>query len=714
MDRIISRTRTCIWLIAMVVCLVYLMTWIMMPTTIYQTSWLLVMVAKFSSTYFGSDLQGYNLLVYMFPVLFVAVAGCIYLHLGKKLSRDGHTSEVGKMRHFGGWRQPVLVRGPLGMVSGIELGFFIMFIGLLVWSFSNYLRAGFSQITPAQVQQNDGKLWVARLDAASQKLGLVGNICLAFLFFPVTRASSILPLFGLTSDASIKYHIWLGHLVMLLFTAHGLCCFIFWHVTKSLSQMLKWQHVGIANVPGELSLLTGLCIWATTYPRVRRKFFELFFYTHYLYIVFILLFILHVGISNACNMLPGFFLFMIDRYLRFLQSRRHVSLASARILLCEALELNFAKTPGLTYCPTSILFVNVPSISKLQWHPFTVVSSSGLEHDRLSVVIKVEGTWTRKLYEKLASSPTDHLEVSVEGPYGPASTQFLRHDTIVMVCGGSGITPFLSIIRELIYMKTVLQRDTPKLLLVSAFKKSSDLSILDLILPLSASSLDITDMDLQIEAYVTREKGPPAAGENTKESQETRTLWFKQSPSDMPISLILGQNGWLWLAAIISSSFIGFLLFMGILTRYYIYPIDHNTNEIFSSATRTMLNLLLICICIVVSASVAVLWNKNRNAMETNQIADAEDMSPRASPQLSSWVNDDGKDPESQPHQRLAHCTNIHYGKRPDLKRILFDCKGPSTGVLVAGPKRIRQEVAAICSSSLTDNLHCQSISFSW
>ncbi|XP_019242486.1 PREDICTED: uncharacterized protein LOC109222605, partial [Nicotiana attenuata] len=36
----------------------------------------------------------------------------------------------------------------------------------------------------------------------------------------------------------------------------------------------------------------------------------------------------------------------------------------------------------LTYNPTSILFINVPSVSKLQWHPFTVVSNSNLEADK--------------------------------------------------------------------------------------------------------------------------------------------------------------------------------------------------------------------------------------------------------------------------------------------------------------------------------------------
>jgi len=45
---------------------------------------------------------------------------------------------------------------------------------------------------------------------------------------------------------------------------------------------------------------------------------------------------------------------------------------------------------------------------------------------------------------------------------------------------------------------------------------------------------------------------------------------------------------------------------------------------------------------------------------------------------------------------------------------ILVDHKGSSVGVLASGPKTMRHEVAAICSSGLAGNLDFESISFSW
>ncbi|KAK7274361.1 hypothetical protein RIF29_15446 [Crotalaria pallida] len=474
--------------------------------------------------------------------------------------------------------------------------------------------------------------------------------------------------------------------------------------------MLQWDKVGMSAMAGELALIFGLFMWITTIPRIRRKVFEIFFYTHYLYIIYIVFFIFHVGIVYACIMLPGFYLFMVDRYIRFLQSRRQVRLVSARVLPCETVELNFSKGHGLTYNPTSIVFINIPSISKLQWHPFTVTSNSNLEPEKMSVVIKSEGTWTQNLYKLLSthSAIDDRLGVSVEGPYGPTSTNYLRHETLVLISGGSGITNFASIIRELIFLNTTFKCKTPKIILICAFRSSSGLSMIDLILPISSTPYDISNLDLQIEAYVTKEK------ESQLNSQiHLQTKWFKPNPTDAPICAILGPNSWLWLGAIISSSFIIFLIIIGIIDHYYIFPIDHNSNKIFSYPLRSFLHMLVICVSIAIGVSAAFLLNKKHNAKEANRIQSMENSTPTVvSP--SSMIYNIHRESESLSCQSLVQATNVHYGARPDLRRMLFEIKGSSVGVFSSGPKKMRQEVATICSSNLANNLHFQSVSFTW
>ncbi|KAI6696357.1 hypothetical protein NL676_016476 [Syzygium grande] len=167
------------------------------------------------------------------------------------------------------------------------------------------------------------------------------------------------------------------------------------------------------------------------------------------------------------------------------------------------------------------MFINIPSISKLQWHPFTVTSSSEMETDPLSVAIQCGGSW---------------------------------HETLVMVSGGSGVTPFISIIREIIHQANQQQPDAaassklPHVLLICAFKKSTDLAVLDLLLPLSltSSSRLPPELHLRIESYVTQDHH-----QQLDPAQKLiQTTWFKPDPLDSPITPILGSNSWLWLGAI--------------------------------------------------------------------------------------------------------------------------------------------------------------------
>ncbi|OVA03348.1 Protein of unknown function DUF819 [Macleaya cordata] len=645
----------------LVVFIGWLMIWVMLPTKIYKNKWTPKLAAKLNTKFIGA--QGTNLMLFTFPVMVIAAFSCLYLHLGSKSDNNYTRSHNGSSSRLAFWRKPVLVKAPLGIVSSMELMFSAMFIALLIWSLANYIYISYEHLHMHKVGE---KVWHAKFRSVFLRLGYIGNISWAFLFFPVTRGSSILPLVGLTSESSIKYHIWLGHLSMVLFAAHSIGFFIYWGMTDQMTDALEWSKDYVSNVAGEIAFVLSLVMWATSIPRIRRKMFELFFYSHQLYTLYLVFYLLHVGIAYFCTILPGVFLFLIDRYLRFLQSRQRVRLVSARILPCETIELNFSKSPELNYNPSSIAFINVPSISKLQWHPFTVTSNCHMEPDKLSIVIKCGGSWSQNLYQKLSSpSSVDRLDVSIEGPYGPTSSHFLRHDTLVMVSGGRGITPMISIIKEVIYRKNTSNYAIPQLILICAFKNSADLAMLDLLLPISGTPWDISGIQLEIEAYITKESEQHT--ENTKKLLQT--ISFKPGVNDAPMTAVLGPNSWLWLGAVISASFVMFILFLCILTRYYIYPIDKNTETIYHYSGRALWDMFFVCICIVIVASVVFLWNKKQKSIEGNQIKNMDITTPTMSPVP---VGNPDQELESVPHQSLGQATNVHFGSRPDLKSKQF------------------------------------------
>lgn len=88
---------------------------------------------------------------------------------------------------------------------------------------------------------------------------------------------------------------------------------------------------------------------------------------------------------------------------------------------------------GLNYTPASVIFVKIPTISKYQWHSFSITSSSIVDKHTISVIIRSEGWWTSALYNLIMSKSDVEanqkkcISVAVEGPYGPASVDFLRY-----------------------------------------------------------------------------------------------------------------------------------------------------------------------------------------------------------------------------------------------------------------------------------------------
>lgn len=235
-----------------------------------------------------------------------------------------------------------------------------------------------------------------------------------------------------------------------------------------------------------------------------------------------------------------------------------------------------------------------------------------------------------------------------------------------MVSGGSGIAPFISIIREIIFRSSdESSMKVPKVLLITAFKKTNDLSMLDLLLPLSGATLDISKLQLQIEAYVTQEHEKPV--EDAKRQIETKL--FRPNPSDSPISAVLGKNSWLWLGAIISSSFVMFLLLLGLVTRYHIYPVEKRGDN-YHYSYKVLWDMFLVCGSIFVATSVIFLWQKRENSSEGKQIQNVELPTPTMSP--SSWLSLSERELESLPQESLVQSTKVHYGARPDLKSEFF------------------------------------------
>lgn len=126
------------------------------------------------------------------------------------------------------------------------------------------------------------------------------------------------------------------------------------------------------------------------------------------------------------------------------------------------------------------LFLNLPSVSTTQWHPFTITSCPFDPY--ISVHVRQVGDFTRslasalgagleqqKLYDEL--DPMGMYEVAlqngqemprlrIDGPYGAPAEDVFENEVAVLIGTGIGVTPWAAILKNIWHMR--LSPNPPK------------------------------------------------------------------------------------------------------------------------------------------------------------------------------------------------------------------------------------------------------------
>ena len=108
---------------------------------------------------------------------------------------------------------------------------------------------------------------------------------------------------------------------------------------------------------------------------------------------------------------------------------------------------NIKTFPG---CYFLLCFYN--DISKYQWHPLSLIIN---DKNTLSFCAKDNGknSWTHKLKNVINEhNMLSESKIYIQGPYGTNFSKYYRNNkygNIILFCGGIGITPLISIIKDL-------------------------------------------------------------------------------------------------------------------------------------------------------------------------------------------------------------------------------------------------------------------------
>jgi len=297
---------------------------------------------------------------------------------------------------------------------------------------------------------------------------------------PVTRNSVWLYVFGISYERAIKFHRWIAVLFVATVVVHGVLMGVYQSKTaeEGVNYIFRWSDEDEHwNLPGFIAGLIFVvqalfAIWI-----VRRKVFELFMWTHMLFIVALVFTSLH-NFQAAIYIAPGFALWLIDVVLRIVSLSRKTRLLSIRkhpggIVEMQLQRKRFKFTPG------QYVFLTVPAISKTQSHPFSISSAPSVDGVfTLHVKDMGLGTFTHRLglfADDVANYSSEELSrtfpVAVDGPYGRLSVPLDQYAAIVFLAGGIGVTPFVSIFSHL------SNGHLPKLKYVNFVWSSKDSSI---------------------------------------------------------------------------------------------------------------------------------------------------------------------------------------------------------------------------------------------
>jgi NADPH oxidase 2 len=284
----------------------------------------------------------------------------------------------------------------------------------------------------------------------------IANAGLAMLM--ASRNNLFASLLRIPSPVILQYHRWIGLATVAHATAHVSFNIQHYIETKQVTTSFRNHRVQI----GLMAWIALIILLFTALPIVRRLFFEVFYYTHALFFVFVVGALIHAS-HGPEFMLPGLVLWGVDRAIRFAYNFRRIQVQSVETFEGDVTKF---KVKGLRTCtPGQVVWLQIPMVSFVNWHPFTVASAPSGHDKAATIAVRGLGGFTKAVQyadcngdvnqrgcasldsNSMMSHP---LKMRLDGPYGVGSVSWGLLPVTVLVAGGIGITPGVSITSHLV------------------------------------------------------------------------------------------------------------------------------------------------------------------------------------------------------------------------------------------------------------------------
>ncbi|XP_077468474.1 NADPH oxidase 4 [Stigmatopora argus] len=154
-------------------------------------------------------------------------------------------------------------------------------------------------------------------------------------------------------------------------------------------------------------------------------------------------------------------LYCAERLYRYIRSSNPVTIVSVIRHPCNVIELRMLKK-NFKARPGQYIVLNCPNVSSFENHPFTLTACPTANKETFGVHLRVVGDWTERFKQLLLPDMRRDLDILpvvhqrrypklyVDGPFGSASEEVFNYDVSLCVAGGIGVTPFACILNALL------------------------------------------------------------------------------------------------------------------------------------------------------------------------------------------------------------------------------------------------------------------------
>ncbi|XP_070093396.1 dual oxidase 1 isoform X2 [Equus caballus] len=224
-----------------------------------------------------------------------------------------------------------------------------------------------------------------------------------------------------------------------------------------------WFFQTVPGLTGVVLLLVLAVMYVFASHHFRRHSFRGFWLTHHLYILLYILLIIHG--SFALIQLPRFHIFFLvpaliyvgDKLVSLSRKKVEISVVKAELLPSGVTHLQFQRPQGFEYKSGQWVRIACLALGTTEYHPFTLTSAP--HEDTLSLHIRAAGPWTtrlREIYSPLTGNGcARYPKLYLDGPFGEGHQEWHKFEVSVLVGGGIGVTPFASILKDLVFKSSV-------------------------------------------------------------------------------------------------------------------------------------------------------------------------------------------------------------------------------------------------------------------